>query len=450
MKMTTKIPPKIRLSFLTLLFVSAIPMISEALEVKFCVPSCAAPVAGGTRTFGPGTPSTVSGVTTTRISIPSFNLPTTGTARFTIAGTVTSQQSGTLQKITFNPTSVATTAAAGCNTTATNPCRLEIMATSHFNDFPLRKPTGGYPSGVFMAGFFTGTEPAHRFPPDPNGDTISLTGEASGLKESAAGSPALIIESDALNKAVINATPTGGPGDTPVSLPSSCTGNAACKFIATAGLKSFNTQLTETVQQKCDPGQTTCRTRLRTKVNIEIKRAGNRVNLPAQWATVDPPPPGPPLPTQENPLTLLSKETLPPFENLNINALRVFSKIKTFELDGGFTLDEGNGIAPDKEETYLRIGSFAISIPPAKFKRLLNGRLFSFIGKLDNRDVTAMIARGSNPSKWTFIIIVNGTDVGPLLPAGQVPVDLAVGSDTGSDLVTACFSKGCVPLRPRP
>ena len=40
--MRTKIRwPKIGLFLLTLLFLSAIPLTAEALEVKFCVPSCA-------------------------------------------------------------------------------------------------------------------------------------------------------------------------------------------------------------------------------------------------------------------------------------------------------------------------------------------------------------------------------------------------------------------------
>jgi hypothetical protein len=441
--MKTKTNLQMNLLLLTLLFLSAIPPTAAALEIKFCVPSCAAALATVTR--GPGTPSTVSGVTTTRVTIPSFTISTGGAVRFTISGTVTSQQSGTLQKITFNPTAI--TAGTGCNTTSSNPCKLEIIATSHWNDFPTAKPTTGYPAGVFLAGFFTGTEPAHASPPNPNGDIVSLTGEASGLKASAGGSPTIIAEGDALNKDVINATPGTSTGDTAVSLPWSCTGQATCKFTATAALKSFNTQGQQTVQHKCETGQPTCRTRLRTKVNVEIKTPGNRVNLPGGQVTIDP---------EEaanqgtNAAELLIKETLPPFENLNINALRVFSKIKTFELDGGFTLDQGNGIAPDKEETYLRLGSFGMTIPPAKFKRLLNGKLFTFIGKVEKLDVAATIARSSDPSKWNFIVIVNGTDVSPQLPNGPVPVDFAVGSDTGSDLVTACFSKGCFPLRPSP
>jgi len=418
--------PKIGLFLLALLFLPAIPLTVEALEVRFCVPDCATDLTPQIR--GPGTPSTVSNVTTTTVTIASFIYK-----GFTISGRAVSQQSGTLQKITFNPTAITANTTSLCNTLATNPCRLEIIATSAAADFPALKPTGGYPAGLFMAGFFTGTEPAHTSPPNPNGDTVSMTGDSSGLSSDSA---------TAINSDVINATPGAGTGDTLVSLPSSCTGSPACKFIATSALKSFNTQISETVQQRCQGTATTCRTRLRARVSINIKRAGNRLNLPAGAVTVDSEAAG------TNTVDLLIAETLPPFENLNVNALRVFGNIKTFELDGGFTLDTGSGIDPANEEVYLKVGQFGMTIPPGKFKRFLEGKLFAFIGNVDGLNVAATFKRGTNPLKWTFAVGVVGVNLTGLLPpAAQVPVDLAVGSDTGSDLVMACFSKGCFPLR---
>ena len=264
-----------------------------------------------------------------------------------------------------------------------------------------------------------------------------MTGEASGLKASAGTSPISILDSDALNKVVINATP-GTSGDSAVSLPWSCTGNTACKFTATAALKSFNTQGQETVQQKCEGTATSCRTRLRTRVNVAIKTANNRVNLPAGSVTVDS---EAAVQAGKNPVEVLVSETLPPFENLNVNHLLVFRN--NFALDARFTLDTGNGIAPDKEEVYLRIGSFGMSIPPGKFKRLLQGRVFSFLGKVDGLDIAATFARGSDPLKWTFVIGVHGVNLAPLLPQppGKVSVDVAVGSDTGSDLAIASILK---------
>jgi hypothetical protein len=263
-----------------------------------------------------------------------------------------------------------------------------------------------------------------------------LTGEASGLKASAGNSPTIIVDSDALNKAVINATP-GTSGDTAVSLPWSCTGNTTCKFTATAALKSFNTQGQETVQQKCE-GTTSCRTRLRTRVNVAIKTANNRINLPAGSVTVDP---EAAVAAGKNPVELLITETLPPFENLNVNRLLVFRN--NFAVDGNFTLDAGTGIAPDKEEVYLRVGSFGMSIAPGNFKRLLQGRVFSFLGKVDGRDVAATFARGNDPLKWTFVVGVHGVNLAALLPQppAKVSVDLAVGSDTGSDLAIASILK---------
>jgi hypothetical protein len=337
---------------------------------------------------------------------------------FTVAGTApkaVAVQSGTLQKITFSTTTIKAPT-TGCSVAA--PCSIEIVATSDPNDFPTRKPTGGYPAGVFLAGFFTGAQSATA----GQGDTISMSAEASGLTE--AGAP--------LNSDVINATPGAGAGDTQVSLPSSCTGNAACKFTATTALKSFNSQITETVQQRCDAGLTNCRTRLKTTLKISFKTNSNSVSLPAGLTTVDPPVVGKP-----NPITQLITETLPPFENLNVNHLVVFRT--TFALDASFELDTGKSIDPANEEVYFRVGpSFGMTIPAGKFKRLLQGRLFTFFGKVDGRDIAASFARGSNPLKWTFALGVEGVDLTSLPEApAQISVDLAVGSDTGSDLVTA-------------
>ena len=200
--------PNISLFLITLLFLSAVPLSVEALEVRFCVPDCASDASTTTNTKGPGT--TAPGTTrTTTLTIPSFTYK-----GFTISGTVTASQSGTLQKITFSPTTLTATATAGCTTT--NPCRMEVVATTHWTDFILDKPTNvGYPAGVYMAGSFTGTQAA-----SPNGDTISMTAEASGLKAAAGaravgiipGVPA-ISDSDRVAQDVINATPGAGTGD---------------------------------------------------------------------------------------------------------------------------------------------------------------------------------------------------------------------------------------------
>lgn len=410
--------PQIGLFLLSLLSLLAIPPTAQALEVVFCVPFCLG-VGADTQTLivrGPDVPSVVSGVITNKVSIAQTY------KGFTISATVTSQQSATLQKITFNPTAITANADSRCNTSATNPCTIEVIATSNDKDFPTLKPTGGYPAGVFMAGYFTGTEPAHTSPPDPNGDTISMTGEASGL--SAANLP--------LNSDVINATPGSGTGDILVSLPSSCTGKPTCNFTATTALRSFNTQIQETVQQACDPGQTTCRTRLRTTVRVNIKTPGNKVTLPAGTVTVDPPPPGAP---PRNQTALLIAETQPPFGTLDVRNLAVASR--AFALTAKITLDPGSRINPVGEEVYLRVGYFAMTIPAGKFKQ--QGNFFTFIGKVDNLNVAAVFERDrNNPAIWGFGAGVEGIRLTGL-PLPRVPVDIAVGSDKGSDLVTPTF-----------
>jgi hypothetical protein len=176
------------------------------------------------------------------------------------------------------------------------------------------------------------------------------------------------------------------------------------------------------------------------------------VTFPFGFASVDPPPEdGPALPPEQNPLTLITKETLPPLENLNIKALRVFGNLKTFELDGGFTVDDGNSIDPPNEEVYLKVGGFTMTIPVNRFRRfVVKGRVvFDFLGKVDNLNVFATFVQGADPTKWTFVIAGNGINLTPLLPtSGEAPIDLAVGGDTGFDRVLACFSKGCFSPQP--
>jgi hypothetical protein len=243
-------------SFL-LIFLPLVPFSARALEVKFCVPSCAAE--GATIvTVGPGTRWTEYGVHFTKVEI---GLVISG---FTITATVTGEQSGTMQNIIFNPTTIATSTTSACNTTATNPCRLEIIATSEPLDFPYRMPPGAYPRGVFMSGIFTNTQL-----PEPDGDTISMTGEHSGL--SANNVP--------LGNAIINGIPGTGVDDTPVSLPSSCAGSPTCKFMASEAYFGFYDTIEETVQHICDVGASECLGRCRRTVNVEIKQSGNVLDL---------------------------------------------------------------------------------------------------------------------------------------------------------------------------
>jgi len=381
-------------------------------------------------------PSTAAGVTTTVVTIPSFTYK-----GFTISGTVTAQQSGTLQKIAFNPTAVTAIAGTSCTPAATNPCRIEIIATSHVANFPARKPTGGYPAGVFMAGFFTGTQAAK-----PNGDTISMTAEASGLKEAASSHPITIDDNDALNKAVINATP-GTTGDTAVSLPSSCTGSPACLFTATSLVKSFNSQITETVQQVCETGSPSCLTRLSTKVNIRFTNTSttnvHKVTLPGGAVHVNPPT------ENNNPIDVLLENSYRQFSSISWQ--RLFVHNSEFTVNGSFTLsDQSPGVSADNEEVYLNINNlldnakkFELFIPQNSFKKLQGGSQFNFTGKAvghagDQPDVTLSVAAkftrvSTSPEKWTFDATVKGINLKQVVtpPPGPTSVELILVGDGG-------------------
>jgi len=417
---------------LSLLSLSALSLPAHALLIEFCVPDCV--TGADTRFIVQSTPeqtvTDVTGVTTTTIPIASFVHQ-----GFTISATVSSQQSGTLQKITFNPTTIIANAGTGCTTAA--PCRMEILATSDPCDFPTEKPAGGYPAGAFMMGSFVGAQPAG------NGDTISMTGEASGASSS--GSLEGCISTDTrpvaipITDDVINATPGTGPANIGVSLPSSCTGNLTCKFMATTFKRAFSTQITETVQQVCPIESTSCLTRLRTKVNIEIKTAGNRVTLPLDHVTVNPDPePNPAL--KKNPTKQLISQVSPPFADMDVGLLEVGRN--DFLLTAKLRLESSNPIDPSKEEVFLRVGPFSMTVPPNRFKRLLNGKLYTFVGRIDGREMVMTFARDlRNPNDWTFIAGVHDVQLKAVLPAPplQVPVEIGVGLDTGKDLVTAHF-----------
>jgi len=410
---------------------SAVPLSANALQVRFCSPVCEATAADpvpdpSPRVFNGGTPTDVNGVTTNSAVI--VHTHTNGTTSFTITATVTSQQSATLQKITFNPTSITVNTGSPCNTSSSNPCRLEVIATSDDRDFPAPKPTGGYPAGAFMMGSFTGPQA-----PAPNGDTISVTSEASGIRLVTDSSGAVVIEP--ISTDFVNAAPGTGPANVGATLPSTCTGTPGCKFIAGALRKAFSTTINETVQQQCDVEQPNCLTRLRTRLNIEFKTPGNRVTLPYDWATANEHPEHPDV----NPTEVLLASTLASAGTFDVNSLAVgpnhFMMKATLALAADATMD------PVTEEVYARVGPFSLTILPGSFKRLQEGRVFTFNGKIEDRQVNATFARDRrNPALWEVVLAVYGLALTGLpQPPLEVPVEIGVGGDTGRDLVTARF-----------
>jgi hypothetical protein len=408
------------------------PMSARALVIQFCTPDCSISTDQQfTVSSAPGQTVTdpTTGVTTTTVPIPTFVY-----GPFTITATVASQQSGTLQKISFNPTTITANTGTTCSVTA--PCHLQVIATSDGNDFPLPKPTGGYPAGVYMLGSFAGTQAVG------NGDTISMVGTASSLVPfvSDTGSTTGLV---AVAGDVINTTPATGPGNVGVSLPSSCSGNPACVFAATTLKKAFSTQISEVVQQTCglDPlsegyANATCQTQLKTQLDVVLKTPGNRVSLPLDHITTNFNPAQPNI----NPTDQLVQKLAPQFAGLDVDLLAVFRN--DIALTANVKLANGDTIDPVNEEVFLRVGDFSMTILPGGFKRLANGKLYIFTGKIDGREAVVSFSRESpDPKVWKFVAGIHQVQLGGTLPRSplQVPVEIGVGSDIGNDLVTARF-----------
>ena len=413
-------------SLILALLAVSIALPAYALQIQICSPSCAVDQTPVTLVSDPTTQTSVdsNGVWTTKVPIATFVF-----RQFTITATVTAQQSGSLQRISFNPTTIQANAGTGCSVTA--PCQLEVMATSDELDFPILKPVGGYPAGSFMSGSFFGTQAF-----SPNGDTISVTGEASGVL--------LVPSTDPnnprptvvpLNTDIINATPGTGPGNIGTSLPSSCTGTLGCKYIATSLNKVFSTQITDTVQQVCDTGVDSCLTRLRTHLNVAIKTSGNKVSLPAGYATTNADRNHPEI----NPTEKLVSESLPLLSGLDIGGLAVGRNL--FSLTARMQVDPDSNFDPSTQEVYMRVGDLSVFIVPGEFKNLAKGRLFKFVGKVDGREVQLTFSRQTDDSTvWAVVAGVHQIQLtGVAQPPLQTPVEIGVGTTIGRDLVTATF-----------
>jgi hypothetical protein len=412
--------PNNALLVLTLLLASLVPLRSQALTIQVCSPSCDVdttpmPVlSASTQT----STDPVTGITTTVVP---FAFPF---KQFTIDATVASEQSGTLQRITFDPTSITANVGSGCSVLA--PCQIEIIATSDACDFPTPKPVGGYPAGAFMSGVFFGSQPA-----SPDGDSLSVTGEAGGVSSN----PDILCGTTApISTDIINLVPGTGPANTGRSLPSECSGDLNCKFIATDLSSGFYSQLTKTVQQVCID-QTSCLTRLRTRLNVAIKTEGNAVLLPLSYATANPDPANPGI----NPTVQLLGQGIPALAGLKVGILGVGPD--SFALTAKLQVDPQQNIDPSAQEVFLRVGNVPVVIPAGRFTKLLQGRLFIFFGKLNGQEVAAAFQRSTATSPtWLFAAGVDDVQVtGLTRPPLQVPVEIAVGRTAARGLVTATF-----------
>ncbi len=313
------------------------------------------------------------------------------------------QQSGSVEKVILD--NVTITAPATCSGAA--PCSLTITASSDPSDFPTAKPPGGYPSGVLMSGFFSG--PASV---SPAGDTISGVGRGQGD--------------------VINATPGGGPADTEVSMPSSCTGSLNCAFTATTTTNSFNDQIAETIQLNCGPEALSCTPSLTSQVRVTFVNPGDSVDLP--FAT------GQSRTHAAAPLIEPAGVLVPfsagaPFATFSPKMVNIIG-LTNFKVEAPFTLNAAsNGIDPLREFVNFQVGTYAATIPPGSFSKNAQG-FFVFNGF--NRGVAlqaVLIPLGG--ADWEFQVEGRGANLTGT--ENPVPVGLTIKDDTGTASVTARF-----------
>ncbi len=366
------------LCILIFLIVTSIPIAAYALTVT----------ANGV-VIGSSTTTTVdaSGVATTTVNLNN----TVGV--FTITGTAVAEQSGSTERILFVPIDVV---GLPGQCTSSNPCPLEINASSDPSDFPTAKKGGGYSSGVVISATLSGT-----------GNTISATGTA--------------------NSDVINFVPAAQPGDGPVTLPQRCAASTTCSdpdFLS--DLLSENIQLPCATGAFCTPSQS---------FTINMKFVGTSANIPAAGIVQS---------RTHSAADLLG--TLPAVSGTSlklsqtlVDIIRLLSFPDLSNAD--FTLNTllavmGNGIInPLSEDVSFSVGPFVTTIPAGSFTQIPQGR-FAFKGVINGVALTAQIAPlGGN--NWQFKVDGNGANLtGTRNP---VPVGLKIGDKSGPTWVTADF-----------
>jgi hypothetical protein len=312
---------------------------------------------------------------------------------FTITGSVVAQQSGSLERIIFQ--GVTITAPTSCSVEF--PCILTITATGDASDFPTPKPTGGYPSGVVMSGFFDGTVDAN--------DAISLTGFAGAAQDA------------------INATPGADPAtDTGTSLPSTCAGDQSCRFSADGG--SFYDQIAETVQHECGE-LSECPPSLTVSVTVNFVNPGVSVNLPAGVVAANSP----------GDLSGALPQPFSAFSGRLAGNDRPGTGKDTFDLNSSFTIGAGsNGIRCLNEEVLLSIGkSISISLAAGSMHESAQGACV-FSGRRNGWDLQVVINQ-NGPVNFNASYRGSGGNLNGIVDGKTETVKLSIGDDYGSFLV---------------
>ena len=425
---------KLTLAMLALLLLAILPKPAHALRVELCIPDCANPVQK--QAYKSDSRTSVGGVTTT-----TFNLATIGSfGGFTFLptnsakpATIQAQQSGSVEVVIFD--NVTVVAPSECSAGA--PCQIRIIGSGgaaggtpavtsggglqiNFDDFPNKKLPGGYPAGVNMSGFFTGSQASS------GGDSISVTGmSVSGIelnpdRLSTSGTPFV----DPINLA--------NPG-TQVSLPSDCSGQTGCVFTAFPVESSFFDYMSQTVQHKC-PTSAACTPGYRLNVALAFKTGGNRVSLPASGAH-----------SNKHFVADLSNVTTP-IQFANFTGTGTFTLKNTGQGDSGdasatFTLsNDSNGQFCKDEEVWFRFRTsdrtlLSKTFPAGALQTIGSSGACVLPTTVEVNGVTYHIVINGGPIVWGLNIDVANGNWGQF--TGSVFLDFRIGNDFGTaELVT--------------
>ena len=443
------------LAMLVCLLLLAVPVVAHALQVVITA-TTTNPITTSTATLGPGIPNpdpcpgTVTLVTTTVTLTPAN--PTAGQILnvngFTFTPTnpaspaiIKIEQTGSKETIKWANTTIAAPGPTGVLPESKDPCPCTITievssqeagvrtpsGTRPTGDFCKKKATGTYAAGGSISGFFTGNpayisaDPDDLLPDPPQGDTYSLVFFAGGNPNLA--SPLL---ADA-----VNTISGGGSGDTPVSLPSSCTNNSACVFTANAsnGGSFPLSSISENVKLYCAaPRASPCLPTAGMRGVFNFVTPGDTVTLPVGFGTGEP-------------------EVPNPFATFTGTASVTLGKPATKNDDtlvfrgSWFLAPNSDGLACLDEEVGFKFGTFVDAFPATVFHQAPQPGACE-ANFTDPRGEWHIVIN-KNQDQFNINVRLTNAELKELVtPVQTLPVQLVIGNDGGNTiLVTPTVKK---------
>jgi hypothetical protein len=321
------------------------------------------------------------------------------------SGGARAEQSGSLVRIVFTDLIITAPPEGGS---------LTITASSGPGDFPTNLPPGPYPGGVVMAGLFTPGADA-----TVDGNTVSVTGFGPNVQ-------------------VINFVPGPGDADTPISLPSFCSGSF-CTFTASAGNDLFIDLVAEDIQLECpgfEDGDGNCTPVLSINFEMNLVNAGSGFWIFPGSAGSLHSRTGSPAAV----IAALQQFTFATFSaNLDIHPLT------SIKFDGSFNLNANtDGINPLAEDVTLLLESLAgtpkippvsFTIPKGSFRQIGKGK-FVFQGSINGSKLQAEIDRVGAGFRCTIQVEVTNM---PFVEPWQAGI--FIGNDKGFDKLIARLVK---------